>query len=80
MATVVVETNQAGLMKDLTSLRSTLAWLDSEGDLLKTDVEVDPDLEITGIQKHLDGGPAVRPIRCKKPPPEQMTVSHALAQ
>src|SRR3989442_13158986 len=28
-------------------------------DLLKTDVEVDPDLEITGIQKHLDGGPVI---------------------
>src|SRR5712691_8303115 len=45
--------------KDITSLRSALEWLDSQGDLLTTDVEVDPDLEITGVQKHLDGGPVV---------------------
>ena len=68
MASVVMETNQQGLMKDVTSLRSTLAWLDSQGDLLKTDVEVDPDLEITGIQKHLDGGPAVLFNRVKGKP------------
>ena len=37
-------------------LRNSLDWLDSEGDLVKTDVEVDPDLELTGVQKHLDGG------------------------
>ncbi len=37
-------------------LRSTLAWLKSEGDLIETDKEVDPDLEIIGLQKHLDGG------------------------
>jgi len=36
-------------------LRSTIEWLRSEGLLLETDVEVDPDLEITGVQKHLDG-------------------------
>ncbi len=45
--------------KDITSLRSTLEWLESQGDLFKTDVEVDPDLEITGVQKHLDGGPVL---------------------
>lgn len=37
-------------------LRNSLDWLESEGDLVKTDVEVDPDLELTGVQKHLDGG------------------------
>ena len=37
-------------------LRSTLAWLRSEGDLIETDKEVNPDLEIIGLQKHLDGG------------------------
>jgi 4-hydroxy-3-polyprenylbenzoate decarboxylase len=37
-------------------LRATLEWLRAEGDLIETDREVDPDLEITGLQKHLDGG------------------------
>src|SRR5258705_12939106 len=37
-------------------LRSTLAWLKSQGDLIETDKPVDPDLEVTGLQKHLDGG------------------------
>ena len=37
-------------------LRSTLEWLKQEGDLIVTDKEVDPNLEITGIQKQLDGG------------------------
>src|SRR5574337_1053115 len=41
--------------KDISSLRSTLDWLRLEGWLLETDREVDPDLEVTGIQKHLDG-------------------------
>lgn len=36
-------------------LRTTIDWLRSEGYLLETDVEVNPDLEITGIQKHFDG-------------------------
>ncbi|MFQ5683030.1 MAG: UbiD family decarboxylase [Candidatus Binatia bacterium] len=37
-------------------LRSALAWFKSQGDLIETDKEVDPDLEITSIQKQLDGG------------------------
>ena len=45
--------------KDVTSLRSALEWIDSQGDMLTTEVEVNPDLEITGVQKHLDGGPVV---------------------
>ena len=28
----------------------------AEGDLIETDKPVDPDLEVTGLQKHLDGG------------------------
>ena len=36
-------------------LRTTLEWLKSEGDLIETDQEVDPNLEIIGLQKHLDG-------------------------
>ena len=39
----------------LVDLRSTLAWLRSEGLLLESDVEADPDLDITGVQKNLDG-------------------------
>ena len=37
-------------------LRQTLEWLKSEGDLIETDKAVDPDLEVTGLQKHMDGG------------------------
>src|SRR5215831_9600582 len=37
-------------------LRGTLEWLKGEGDLIETDKPVDPDLEVTGLQKHLDGG------------------------
>ncbi|MHA1108699.1 MAG: UbiD family decarboxylase, partial [Alphaproteobacteria bacterium] len=37
-------------------LRGTLEWLKSEGDLIETDREVDPDLEIISLQKHFDGG------------------------
>lgn len=49
----------AAAARDITSLRSALAWLESQGDVLSTDVEVDPDLEVTGVQKHLDGGPVL---------------------
>jgi 4-hydroxy-3-polyprenylbenzoate decarboxylase len=41
--------------KDITSLRSTIEWLRAEDLLLETDKEVNPDLEITGLQKHFDG-------------------------
>src|SRR3954454_7089284 len=37
-------------------LRSALEWLRRQGDLIETDKEVDPDLEVTGLQKHMDGG------------------------
>ena len=37
-------------------LRNTLDWLRAEGDLIETDKEVDPDLEVTALQKHMDGG------------------------
>ena len=37
-------------------LRSMLEWLRSEGDLIETDKPVDPDLEVTGLQKRMDGG------------------------
>src|SRR5437762_4962742 len=59
MATVFAEETEREVKKDITSLRSALEWLNTQGDVLTTDVEVDPDLEITGVQKHLDGGPIV---------------------
>ena len=37
-------------------LRTALAWLESQGDLITTDKTVDPDLQVTGLQKHMDGG------------------------
>src|SRR2546428_3584853 len=54
-----VAEQKAEVKKDILSLRSALEWLDTQGDVMKTEVEVDPDLEITGVQKHLDGGPVV---------------------
>lgn len=40
----------------ITSLRAMLEWLKSEGDLIETDKEINPDLEIISVQKQLDGG------------------------
>src|SRR5947208_957719 len=40
---------------DIRSLPATIEWLRREGLLLETDVEVDGDLELTGVQKHFDG-------------------------
>ena len=48
MATVAEEMKR-GVKKEVTSLRSALEWLASQGDVLETNVEVDPDLEITGV-------------------------------
>jgi 3-polyprenyl-4-hydroxybenzoate decarboxylase len=42
------QTTQAQASMDL---RSTLEWLKTEGDLIETDKEVDPDLQVTGLQK-----------------------------
>ena len=41
---------------DVTSLRSTLESLKGTDDLLITTKEVDPALEMAGLQKHFDGG------------------------
>ncbi len=43
------------MAKDIRDLRGMLDWLRSEGNLVETNVEVNPDLEITGIQKLMDG-------------------------
>jgi 4-hydroxy-3-polyprenylbenzoate decarboxylase len=45
--------------KDVTSVRGALEYLDSKGEVLHIKKEVDPIYEIAGIQKALDGGPAV---------------------
>src|SRR5205823_9718613 len=37
-------------------LRTALEWLRGQDDLIETDKPVDPDLEVTGLQKHMDGG------------------------
>ena len=51
------EMKMPGMASELImDLRGTLEWLKSEGDLMETDVEVDPDIEIAAIQKNLDGG------------------------
>ena len=51
------EMNMPGMASELIAdLRGTLEWLKSEGDLIETDVEVDPDIEIAAIQKNFDGG------------------------
>lgn len=43
--------------KDISSLRSTLEYFGEAGELLASDVEIDPHLELAAIQKRLDGGP-----------------------
>ncbi len=46
--------------RDITSMRSTLEFLKGEkGELLSIPGEVDPIYEIAGIQKALEGGPAI---------------------
>src|SRR5229473_857515 len=59
MAAIADEKTMSEVKRANTSLRTALEWLDAQGDVLETDVEVDPDLEITGVQKHLDGGPVL---------------------
>src|ERR1700761_4401566 len=44
-------------VRHLRDLRSTLAWLKEQGDLIESSREIDPDLEVTGLQKLMDGGP-----------------------
>lgn len=42
--------------RDVSSLRNTIKWMLSEGDVVETSKVVNPDLEITALQKKLDGG------------------------
>src|SRR5437016_11249418 len=48
--------NSAAMPNQAFDLRSTLEWLRASGELIETDKEVDPDLQVTGLQKHMDGG------------------------
>ncbi len=48
---------QSEATSHLKDLRSTLAFLKDQGDVIETDQEVDPDLQLTGLQKLMDGGP-----------------------
>ncbi|MGE0735371.1 MAG: UbiD family decarboxylase [Alphaproteobacteria bacterium] len=52
---VMTEKAKRPSAEEVRDLRGTLAWLKSQGDLIETDKPVDPDLEVTGLQKHLDG-------------------------
>ena len=45
--------------KDVTSVRSTIEWLKEEGELISIKEEIDRDLEIVGVTKALDNGPAL---------------------
>ena len=42
--------------EEVRDLGGAIEWMKKEGDIIVTDKEVDPNLEITGIQKQLDGG------------------------
>lgn len=45
--------------KDISSLRSFLEYLEAEGEILVSEVEVDPYLEMAALQKRFEGGPAL---------------------
>src|SRR5207237_10089055 len=47
------------MKKDISSLRSTLEYLEAAGELVTTDAEVEPHREVAAIQKHFDGGAAL---------------------
>ncbi len=47
---------ESKIERDISSLRNTIKWLVSEGDIVVSEKEVNPDLEITALQKKLDGG------------------------
>jgi 4-hydroxy-3-polyprenylbenzoate decarboxylase len=55
----IVGTGGPAMKRDVSSLRSTLDYLEAIGELVTTDVEVDPHLEVAAIQKHFDGGAAL---------------------
>lgn len=56
---VATRPKTAARARDIMSLPSAIDWLRANGDLIETKKEVNPDLEITGLQKHMDGGPPI---------------------
>src|SRR6266545_6425367 len=56
-------------------LRTALAWLKAQGDLIETDKTVDPDLQVTGLQKHMDGGCPVMFNNVKDKPHERVMIN-----
>lgn len=63
------------MAKDITSLRSALEYIRELGELLETNVEVDPHLEMAAIQKRLEGGPAVLFNNVKGYPGKRLTTN-----
>jgi UbiD family decarboxylase len=47
------------IKKDISSMRSTIDYLKEKEELITTTAEVDPVLEVSGIQKALENGPAL---------------------
>ena len=62
--------------KEIQDLRSTLSWLEAEGDLVTTDQEVDPDLEIISLQKHFDGSCPILFSNVKGKPNNRVVTNH----
>ena len=56
MQQAVRKTGAVQATQQARDLRTALEWLRQQGDLIETDKEVDPDLQVTGLQKHMDGG------------------------
>src|SRR5438067_11647946 len=50
-----IESARQATLEDIRSLPAAVTWLRSSGLLLETNTEIDGDLELTGIQKTLDG-------------------------
>ena len=65
--------------KDITSCRGVLDFLEKEGELLAVDNEVDPVLEVSGITKALDNGPALL-FRNVKGYPGHRILSHLFSR
>jgi 4-hydroxy-3-polyprenylbenzoate decarboxylase len=66
------------MTKDISNLRSTLDWLRATNNLVETNVEVNPDLEITGIQKLMDGAMPIL-FNCVKGYPHLRAVTNLFA-
>ncbi len=54
--------------RGLTSLPAALEWLRKEGDLIETETEVNPDLEIKTVKLMTDGDPYCEILFIEKEP------------